>query len=113
MQSASGVEALSVAVKLPTNEEIGCLPLGRCCLLPVPLPMGRVFIYEVRLLHFDPGRSPCAQIIFEEGHNVVRLRSNLLLHNRTKTDLLLRIVRSNAQIAHECRTSLTLRLTPF
>lgn len=50
VQSASGVEALSVAVKLPTNEEIGCLPLGRCCLLPVPLPMGRVFIYEVRLL---------------------------------------------------------------
>ena len=53
VQSASGVEALSVAVKLPTNEEIGCLPLGRCCLLPVPLPMGRVFIYEVRLLRFD------------------------------------------------------------
>ena len=46
-QAASGVAALSLAVKLPTGEEIGGLPFGRCCVFPVPLPNDRVFVYEV------------------------------------------------------------------
>ena len=44
------------------------------------------------------------KIAYEEGRNVVRLRSNVLVHNRTKCDVLLRLLQSNGQIMHEART---------
>lgn len=41
---------MSLAVKLPTGEEIGSLPFGRCCLFAVPLTNNRTFVYEVCML---------------------------------------------------------------